>query len=244
MTQRLTDLSDEELARQARAGSVASFEELVRRFQVPLLRFLSRRLPARCDAEDVLQESFVRAYQSLDQYQTSRPFRPWLFTISYRLAISHTRKRCAHGPTESIPDLPQAGEMPLQRLSREEERSQLWHVAREVLTPEQYSAVWLYYVEEMKASEIAQVLGRSWVAIKTMLHRARKRLLPHLAAFAQEGEAPARESEAPAREGEAPAWEGEAPAEPGSTNNSPSPLPLRARQTPTAPTFTAKAGEA
>ncbi|MGE5610510.1 MAG: RNA polymerase sigma factor [Bacillota bacterium] len=185
-----TNLTDEELACRARAGSSSCFEELVRRFQVPLLRFLMRHLPRRCDAEDVLQESFVRAYQNLHQYQESRPFRPWLFTISYRLAISHSRKTPIRETADSISELPEPAELPLQHLSREEERTQLWQVARDVLSAEQYSAVWLYYVEEMKTGEIAQVLGRSWVAIKTMLHRSRKRLLPHLAPFVQEGKAP------------------------------------------------------
>jgi RNA polymerase sigma-70 factor (ECF subfamily) len=214
MPQRLTDLTDEELARRARAGSSSCFEELVRRFQVPLLRFLMRHLPRRCDAEDVLQESFVRAYQNLDQYQESRPFRTWLFTISYRLAISHSRKAHVRETIDSVSELSETGEMPLQRLSREEERTQLWQVARNVLSAEQYSAVWLYYVEGMKAGEIAQVLGRSWVAIKTMLHRSRKRLLPHLAPFAQDGAAPLRDREPPAQGGAAPARDGEPPAEP------------------------------
>lgn len=205
MTRGLAGTSDEELACRARAGSSSSFEELVRRFQVPLLRFLMRRLPCQSDAEDVLQDSFVRAYQRLDQYQESRPFRTWLFTIGYRLAISHNRKTHLAETPHSVSELSEAGELPLQRLSREEEQTQLWQVARDVLSPEQYSAVWLYYVEEMKAGEIAQVLGRSWVATKTMLHRARKRLLPHLASWAQERAAPARERKAPAREGEAPA---------------------------------------
>ena len=67
-------------------------------------------------------------------------------------------------------------ERPEERVGREEEGRELWEVAKAVLTEEQFGAVWLYYVEEMTAGEVARVLGRSWVGVKTMLHRARKRL--------------------------------------------------------------------
>jgi RNA polymerase sigma-70 factor (ECF subfamily) len=182
MKQALAELSDEELARQARAGSSACFEQLVRRHQVPLLRFLERRMGRRSDAEDVVQEAFVRAYQCLGQYSDSRSFRTWLFTIGYRMAISQLRKVRARETAEANGESSAAGESPGERLGREEEGRRLWGVARAVLSEEQFAGVWLYYVEEMSAGEVAQVLGRSWVAVKTMLHRARKRLLPHVAA--------------------------------------------------------------
>ena len=53
-----------------------------------------------------------------------------------------------------------------------------------MLTDEQFAALWLYYVEDMPAPEIAKVLERSWVSVKTMLHRARRSLRPLLAGLA------------------------------------------------------------
>lgn len=178
---KLADLNDEELARRSRAGSSSCFEELVRRFQVPLLRFLLRRTARRCDAEDILQESFVRAYECLGQYRDAWPFRTWLFTIAHRLAISHGRKVHARDEAELTAEPAGDDEGPAERLGREEEKRGLWEAARTLLTGEQFSAVWLHYVEELPAREIARVLGRTRMAVKTMLHRARKRLLPQLA---------------------------------------------------------------
>ena len=75
---------DEELARRAQLGCTDSFEELVRRFQVPLLRFLGRRTSA-VDAEDLLQDTFVRAYQNLQRYRSAWRFRTWLFLGTFTM---------------------------------------------------------------------------------------------------------------------------------------------------------------
>ena len=69
--------SDEDLARDAQGGSMSAFEELARRFQTPLVGFLHRRFPSFRDAEDVAQETLIRAYRSLDKYHPGRPFRTW-----------------------------------------------------------------------------------------------------------------------------------------------------------------------
>src|SRR5580704_10768942 len=69
------------------------FEELVRRFEAPLLHFLIRRAASRHDAEDLLQESFLVAYRNLGRYQSSWKFGTWLFTIANRLAVSSRRRR-------------------------------------------------------------------------------------------------------------------------------------------------------
>jgi RNA polymerase sigma-70 factor (ECF subfamily) len=175
--------SDEELARRARRGSTACFEELVRRYQVPLLRMIQRKL-ARADAEDVLQETFLRAFERLDQYSERWPFRTWIFTIAWRQAISRLRSARPAAPSAPLDYAPAAAPGPAELVSRSDQRQRLWDVAREHLTHEQFAAVWLFYVEDMPAPQIASTLGRSWVSVKTMLHRARKTLAPFLAGLA------------------------------------------------------------
>jgi DNA-directed RNA polymerase specialized sigma24 family protein len=92
--------SDEDLARDARAGSLASFDELARRVQGPLVAFLVRRFPSRRDAEDVTQEALVRAWRALPSYRDDMRVRTWRFTIAYRLAVSRGRGEVA---TVSVP---------------------------------------------------------------------------------------------------------------------------------------------
>lgn len=184
MTSELDNFSDEELAGRALAGSAACYEALVRRHQVPLLRFLSKRFPSRRDAEDILQETFLKAWQSLHRYDPHFPFRTWLYTIAFRLAVSRGRRLGDQGEPLLTHDLRAANGSPSHALERQETKDHLWARAREVLSDEQFTALWLHYVDDVPAGDIAKILDRSWVSVKTLMHRARRKLLPYLEAEA------------------------------------------------------------
>lgn len=174
------ELIDEELARRAQAGCRTSFEILAQRYQVPLLRFVDQRIHSTADAEDIVQDTLVRAYRRIDRYRDTWRFSTWIFTIAHRLAISHMRSAgrreshredaAQHDASRSVP------REPGRDLMDRESRQRFWEMAQGALTEEQFAAVWLFYVEEMNAKDIALVLGRSWVSVKTMLFRARARL--------------------------------------------------------------------
>jgi len=169
--------SDEELACRARRGCAGSFEHLVRRYQTPVLHFL-RRWGGGSDAEDLLQETFVRAYANLDRYREPRRFAPWLFTIARRIGINHHRRTRRTEDGESLDGVASGMPSPAEIVAEKEDRQELWGMAARILSEEEMTAVWLHYVEDMPAREIAAVLGRSWVGVKTLLFRARRRLLP------------------------------------------------------------------
>ena len=167
--------SDEELACRAQEGCVDSFEQLMRRFQPPMLQFLRHRgTPS--DAEDLLQETFVRAYSNLHRYRQKWRFATWLFTIARRVSINHARRAQPVSDHETLQSAESAAPNPLDTIVAEEDRRRLWDVAANVLSLEELTAVWLYYVEQMPTREIATVQERSWVSVKTMLFRARKKL--------------------------------------------------------------------
>ena len=83
---------DQQLARDAQNGSLAAFEELVRRHEARLFHFLCQKMPSREDAEDMAQKSFITAWQKLHLYRAEASFATWLYTIARRLVISHYRK--------------------------------------------------------------------------------------------------------------------------------------------------------
>ena len=83
----------EVLAVRAAQGSHAAFAELVALFEVRLYNFLLRRTRSRTDAEELTQESFARAWQSIKSYDPAWKFSTWLFTIGSRLAVSDHRKQ-------------------------------------------------------------------------------------------------------------------------------------------------------
>jgi RNA polymerase sigma-70 factor (ECF subfamily) len=174
--------SDEDLARRAADGCLASFEQLVERFQVPLVHFLSRSV-AHEDAEDLTQETFVRAFKNLHRYHAKWRFSTWLFTIARRLCINHLRQRSVrqvtNGPsTEALGEMKGPAAEPGEMLAAREQRQRIWDQAAEVLSEPKFTALWLFYVEDMPVRDIASVLGRSRVAVKTMMFRARQELLP------------------------------------------------------------------
>jgi RNA polymerase sigma-70 factor (ECF subfamily) len=165
----VTAPSAEELAASARAGDRSSFDELVVRYRPQLVAFLARRLADASEAEDVAQETFLRAYDRIDQYDPGRPFGTWLFTIGKHVAANHAvaRGRRAiregRGAQAEVADRPTGGE--------------LWTRAQTVLSADAYRVLWLRYAQGMTVREIATELGRSSVAIKVMLFRARRRML-------------------------------------------------------------------
>ncbi len=178
--------SDEELARRAQQGCAVSWEELLRRFQSPLLHFLRQRAGA-ADAEDLLQDTFVRVYANLHRYRRRWRVATWLFTIARRVSINHQHRPRPQGDAQVWQQAVSAGPGPVEAAVEEESRRYLWGMAARVLSEEELTALWLHYVEELPLREVAVVLDRSGVAVKTMMFRARRRLLPLLGELAPEG---------------------------------------------------------
>ncbi len=155
---------------------MASFEELVRRLQMPLVHFL--RQMARADvADDLAQDTFLRAYENLHRYNGSSRFSTWLFTIGRRLCLNANRRVQPGGDAQLPKSIESHEPAPPQIAIRRESQARLWQMAAELLTEPEYSAVWLHYVEGMATAEIGRVVGRSRVAVKTMLFRSRKKLI-------------------------------------------------------------------
>jgi len=182
MTTILETWSDEQLAAEAREGSSACFEVLVRRYQVRLIRFVLRSL-RQADAEDVVQDTFVQAYVNLHRYDPKWRFKTWLFIIAQRLMIDRLRKR---RPAADVNEIDVAThDDPHDHAERNERSARLWLIAKRELGDETFRAVWLHYVEDLGTVEVAKVLGRSWVWVKTNLHRARRKLAPHVGSLGE-----------------------------------------------------------
>jgi RNA polymerase sigma-70 factor (ECF subfamily) len=162
--------SSEELAVRARAGSRGSFDELVVRHRPRLVAFLTRRVADAAEAEDIAQETFLRAFDHLDRYDPDRPFLTWLFAIGKNVAINH-------GVARSRRDARHERIQPVAVEVAHDDASDIWPRAAAVLSPAAYQVLWLRYAQGLTVREIATQLARSSVAIKVTLFRARRRLL-------------------------------------------------------------------
>lgn len=172
--------ADESLAQRAQKGCRDSFEELVRRHQVSLLHFLRQRTITHADAEDLTQDTFIRAYLKLPSYDNSWRFSTWLFTIARRLSINHNRSSQRDQPYEDLDEVCASEPSPIQILAEQEQRAAIWEIVRSHLSEIQGTALWLYYVQNLRIREIAHVIERSPVVVKIALFRARRKLLPLL----------------------------------------------------------------
>ena len=133
---------------------------------------------SRHDAEDLTQETFLKAYQNIHRYKPAYSFATWLFTIAKRTAISHFR---AARPTEEIPDNSEAADAdPSVVLARKDERRSLWQLA-ETLKPKQSEALRLRYGEGFSVAEVARIMKITRIHVKVLLHRGRQRLAELLA---------------------------------------------------------------
>lgn len=154
------------LAKQAREGSSAAFGTLVYRYHARVFAFLLTLTRHRQDAEDLTQETFVRAWKKFHRYDPAQPLLPWLFTLARRQSIAALRRA-----RPLPPDLPQPEASP-----SDDAALWLWEVAKRELTSDAYSAVWLHYREDLPVKKVAEILGKREGAVKVLLHRARKTL--------------------------------------------------------------------
>ena len=167
-------------------GNRASFENLMRKYYKRIFNFSLRLLRNREAAEDSAQEVFIRVYQSVDNYEPKASFRTWIYTIAKNFVLNELKKkgRTAVSLDGSIPT--EEGEMlhqledsnavhPIERLALAE-RAQKVREAIDSLPPQQRIVVVFYRFERLSYEEIAETLGISVSAVKSLLSRARENL--------------------------------------------------------------------
>ncbi len=177
--------SDHELVRAALGGSERAFRMLVERYERGVLSLVSRMLGNREDAEDVAQETFVKAFSRLDTFNPSYKFSNWLFKIAHNTALDVLRRRGADRVIAGTPGLEDSD--PVSSVADERspapdelaERAELhqdleWALAR--LRPEFRSVIVLRHVEGRSYEDIAEILSLPLGTVKTFLYRARREL--------------------------------------------------------------------
>ncbi len=183
-------------------GDAGAFEELVRRYQARLVRLFHHIGPSPAVAEDLTQEVFLRVYRARSRYEPGAKFATWLFTIAANVARNaarmHGRRRevseadTKRGVNDSQPNLisglalDASGLMPA-RLVEGEERAAIVRRAVESLGERQRMALILSRFENMSYLEIAETMGLTSKAVKSLLSRARVNLKEALADYIETG---------------------------------------------------------
>ena len=174
------------LLAQAREGDTRAFGELVRRYEGKIFRLALHITQNREDAEDVLQETFLKAYEHLDQFQGQSKFYTWVVRIAVNQALMKLRRRKTDksvsldetidtGEDTIVREIAAWDEDPEQRFSREE-LGEILDSAIESLEPPYRSVFVLRDIEELSTEETAEALNLSVPAVKSRLLRARLQL--------------------------------------------------------------------
>src|SRR5262245_44273520 len=180
--------SEEETAllRRAQGGDPAAFSELVRRYQRAVYRVAYALTRNASDADDLAQETFVRAYQAIGRFRLGEPLFPWLALIATTQAISLFRRR-KRRPETAIEPLLEAGQQwgvedDPSRKVEQDERTQALEAAFARLSPEHQAVLALRVIEEQSYEEIAATLRVPVGTVMSRLSRARAELKALLAA--------------------------------------------------------------
>ena len=189
-----TPIPDEtEVLSLAREGDVKAFSELVRRYEGKIFRLAQHITGNREDAEDVLQETFLKSYEHLDQFQGNSKFYTWIVRIAVNQALMKLRRRKTDksvsldetidtGEDTVTREVAAWDEDPEQRFSREE-LAGILDTAIQALEPLYRSVFVLRDIEELSTEETAEALGLSIPAVKSRLLRARLQLRERLTRF-------------------------------------------------------------
>ena len=192
----LATLSDQEVVVLAREGREAAYRELIRRYERPVFSLVLRMVRDRELAEDLSQETFIKALNAIGSYRPEYKFSSWIFKIANNAAIDHLRRReldtlsLDGAPHASTPEEIEAtalqvgdrGESPLDELEARELGSAIERAIAQ-LRPEYRACILLRHVEGLAYEEIAQSLDLPLGTVKTYIHRARhelRDLLAHL----------------------------------------------------------------
>ena len=163
-----------ELARRARRGDAAAFGALVQRFHRPVYRFCWRLLRSP-EAEDLAQDTFVRAFVHFERFDPERPVLPWLIAIARRLCLDRLRRRTVMARAETLPGTGPSAPSPEGEASRREQLARLER-ALDDLDEGPRGAIVLFHIEELSYRDIAAALEVPMGTVMTWLHRGRAQL--------------------------------------------------------------------
>jgi len=173
-------LSDEEVVARVRAGDTALFEVLMRRYNQRLYRVARSVLGNDSEAEDVMQETYVRAYAHLDQFAGRSAFSTWLTKIAVYEALARARRSSRLDSVGTVSETDDQGAVAVASEDRDPERQMFDHEVKSLLEaaidglPRDYRSVFAFReIEGMDTAETAECLGVSEEVVKTRLHRAR-----------------------------------------------------------------------
>jgi len=178
--------TDQELINKTLQGDTRAFGFLVVKYQSYVFTIVLRMVKVREEAEEVSQDTFVKAFESLSSFRGESKFSSWLYSIAYRKALDSLRKNKKHKASQLLEEITESDvssvENALYYLEDKERKEKIQECIMQL--PEMDAAlVTLYYFEEQSIKEMAVITSLSEENIKVKLYRSRKKLFTLLQHF-------------------------------------------------------------
>jgi len=161
-------------------GDTNTFAYLVDNYKNMVFSLAFKMTKNREEAEEISQDTFIKAYKNLEKFKGDSKFSTWLYRIAYHTGLDNIKKNKNSNTTFEINEVTfnqiQSVETILQGIERKE-RAKIMDVCLQKLPDEERSIIWMFYYDELSLKEIIEVTKLSQANVKVKLHRARKRLL-------------------------------------------------------------------
>ena len=174
----MRELTDIEIIESVRKGNQSDFEILVDRYKNKAFSLLCGMLKDSMEAEEVLQDAFLKAYYGLKNFKQEAKFSTWFYRIVYNTALTRlsTKKRKIEKEMTSIDEELNISDNTYTEQSEKKELSKLIDELLDKLPANYASVITMFYLEEMTCEEIAEVTNKSLSNVKVLLHRSRNAL--------------------------------------------------------------------
>jgi RNA polymerase sigma factor (sigma-70 family) len=179
LVEKMIKAEDSYYIESVRKGNVQAFSFLVEKYQKMVYSLALKLLKKPEDAEEMAQDTFVKAFQKLDTYEGKSKFSTWLYSITYHACISELRKRRIEFKSlddRQISDQDEQKMHDYYRETKKDDQEKYLNLALEKLPEDDQVLVTLYYYENQSMDEISEITGLTVSNIKVKIHRARKKM--------------------------------------------------------------------
>ena len=178
--------TDPYLIEKALQGDSNAFGQLVQKYQAFVFTIVIRIVKVREEAEEVAQDTFIKAYESLSSFRGDSKFSSWLYSIAYRKALDALRKSKKNSNLELIEEITESETSTIENaLSyiEEKERKEIIQKCIKELSEQEAAIITFFYFEELSIKEISKITELSENNVKVKLYRSRKKLFTLLKQF-------------------------------------------------------------
>jgi len=172
--------TDEQLANLCKEGDDLAFQRLMNRYLNPIYGFIRQYIRGMEDVEDVVQNTFFKAWKNIKRFKADHPFKPWIYTIARNTALDHIKRKKAvtfselDGEEDEVhfdETLSDTEPIADELFAQAEQRDKLNKVM-EVLHPDHRAILIMHYHQEMTFEEISEAIGKPMNTVKSWHRRA------------------------------------------------------------------------